>query len=194
MASKRKAQPAASLDSLAEFDRVLDKALTVAQTNPDALPGMHERQGNPRPLAPRVPETDEWVQRQVENAQLQAAKWKEKTLRPRKDPIAAAKAAAGKYKQKMQAALQEGAWEKGIAAVDEEAMIETIEQTDPEVYSAGIRRRQRKIRSRVEKLRPLVVGLAETIDKMPQDTDQQREQRMIAARRGMIEIGKRMRS
>jgi hypothetical protein len=37
----------------------------------------------------------------------------------------------------------------------------------------------------------MVAALAASIDSMPQGTDADREKRLLAARRGMIEIGKK---
>jgi len=191
--AKRKTPPRpAPPTSLANFGTRLSAALDRAQKDPDSIPELHEREGNPRPLAPRVPEAADWVEQQIKGAKANAAKWKARTLRPKKDPIAAAKAARGKWENKMRAAIDEGNFAKGLDAVDEAAMLETIEQTPETAFSGGIERRARKIRTKVEKLRPMVGALAGEIDAMPQDTDEQREQRAIAAIRGMREIGKRM--
>lgn len=77
--------------------------------------------------------------------------------------------------------------------VDVDAMYNTIENVGGGGYTGGIEARKAKIIGKIEKLRPQVLALAETIDKMPQDTDAQREARMIAARRGMIQVGAKLR-
>lgn len=190
----KKHPPAApTLSGLSDFEKALGPALTLAQEHPEAMPELHEREGNPRPLAPIVPETDEWASTMIQGAENNAAKWKARTARPTADPILAGIAAAGKHKQKTQEALNEGRYEKGLRAVDEGAMLATIEATDPSVFSGGIRRREAKIKAKIGKLRPLVAAVKTTIGAMPQDTDAQREARMVAARRGMIEVGKKMR-
>lgn len=194
MAGKRQAAGGAVVDLLAAFERTLDKALAVARENPEALPGYGVTQGNPRNLAPRVAETGDWVGKQIGNAQNAAQRWKDRVRTPRKDPVAEAKKASQKWKNKMQEAIQGDRFAKGLAQVDEAAMIETIEATDPTVFSGGIERRRGKITSKVEKLRPKVLALANTLDAMPTNTDAEREAKMIAARRGMLKIGSEMKS
>lgn len=191
MASKR-AKPQETFPDLATFEREHARLLDQAAKDPDSLEGLHEREGNPRPLAPLVPETDEWVSTMIAGVQNNATKWKERTMRPKRDPIEAAKAAAGKYKQKLQEALNEGRWEKALDQVDEDAMVEAIERTDPGQFVAGVQKRERKIRGKVERLRPLLVAHKQAVEKLPVDTDAQREQKMIANLRGMRAIGKKM--
>ena len=189
---KKKRRPAGGItDGLAAFEATLDKALEVAERNPDALEGMHERQGNPITLGPRVAEADEWAEKQLTNAQAAGERWLANVLRPRKDPLTAALGAKGKYKNRVEESIREDRWAKGIAAVDEDEMFATITEGGAAPFVSGVQRRARKVRRVVGQLRPMVVALAETIDKMPIDTDAQREARLLAARRGMIAIGKK---
>lgn len=189
---KRKATPAAGVTAeLSAFDAVLDKALAVAEKNPDAFEGMHARQGNPITLGPRVAEAVDWAEKQTTNAAAAGERWLANVLRPRKNPIDAAKAAAGKYKNKVEEALRENRFVRGLDAVDEDEMFATIREGGSAPFTSGVQRRTRKVARVVGQLRPMVVALAETIDKMPIDTDAQREARLLAARRGMIAIGKR---
>ena len=192
MPKRAKPTPPAPVDSLAAFEKTLKVALDLAAKDPDLLPGAHEHEGNPRALAPRVPETADWVNKQIDNARAAADRWKAGALRPKKDPIAEAKKAKGKWKNKMEAAIRDDAYARGLDAVDEDAMIATIEATPASAFSEGIERRRQKITGKVERLRGNVLALANTLDAMPVDTDQQREAKMIAARRGMIEVGKKM--
>ncbi len=173
---------------------MLGKALDLAEKDPEALEGMHERQGNPRPLAPRVAEVDDWVEKQKTNAAAAGERWRTNMLRPKKDPIAEAKKAVVKWENKMKEAIADKRFTKGLDAVDEAAMMATLEATPASVFVDGIERRTAKIKGKVEKLRPLVVAAAEVLDRMPIDTDKQREDKMIAARRAMIEVGKRMKA
>ena len=182
------------LDGLDAFAKVLDKALDVAEKNPDALEGMHEREGNPRPLAPRIAEVDDWAEKQEANAEAAGERWRTNMLRPKKDPIAEAKKASTKWANKLKEAIADNRFEKGLDAVDEAAMMETLEATPASVFVDGIKRRKRKIRGKIEKLRPLLVASAETLDKLPIDTEAQREAKMIANLRAMKEIGKRMKA
>ena len=194
MASKKAPAATPQLEGLDAFAKVLTLALDLAEKDPEALEGMHERMGNPRPLAPRVAEVDDWVNTQKTNAAAAGDRWKRNMARPKKDPIAEAKKSAGKWKNKMQEAITNDSFVKGLNAVNEQAMLATIEATPAQVFVDGINRRTEKITAKVAKLRPLVIAATETLDKMPTDTDAQREAKMIAARRAMIEVGKRMKA
>ena len=192
MARKTPLPPSPVVQSLADFERVLDKALDVAVKNPDALPGMHESAGNPVTLAPRVPSAGDMVEKLMTNAQAAGECWLAGVKKPRKEPLKAALAALGKYKSKMAAALASGSWEKGLAAADETAMYATIDALGAGVFTTGVGARKAKMTAAFTKLQPMLVALANTIDAMPQDTEAQREARLLAARRGMIEIGKKL--
>lgn len=190
---KKHVPAAPTLSGLDDFQKALGPALLAAAAHPEAQEYLHEREGNPRPLAPIVPEVADWVGTMIQGAVNNADKWKRNTVRPSADPIQAGIAAAGKHKQKTQEALNEGRYEKGLRAVDEASMLATIEATDPGVFSSGIQRRQAKITAKVTRLRPLVGALKQTLSAMPQDTDAAREAKMIAAKRGMQAIGKQLR-
>jgi len=190
--AKRKVGPV--VKGLAEFSKVLDKALDVAVKNPEALPGHGESVGNPITLAPRIPEAATMADKMVQNAQANAQRWLDNVLKPRKDPITGAKNANAKYKARVTEALQEDRWLKGINSIDENEMYETVRALGATHFSTGIAARKGKITKKLEKMRPLVLALTNTLDAMDTATDQQREAKMIAARRGMIEVGKKLRS
>lgn len=194
MASKKAPAPPSPLDGLDAFSKVLDKALDVALKNPEALEGMHEHEGNPRTLAPRIVEVDDWAEKQETNAEAAGERWRTNMLRPKKDPIIEAIKAKTKWENKLKAAIADDSFVKGLKAVDEAAMMETLEATPASVFVDGIKRRRAKIKGKIEKLRPLLVASAETLDKMPIDTEAQREVKMIANLRAMKEIGKRMKA
>ena len=192
---KRKAPPAASpLPSLDDFEARLAKALDRAESDPDSFEGAHEREGNPRPLAPRVPEVADIVAKHAERTAAAGDAWKAGVLRPKKDPVQAAIAAKGKWAAKLTEAIRDDSFAKGLAAVDEDEMVRIIESTSPSVFTDGVARRSGKYRAKMEKARPMVLALAVEIDKMPQDTEAQREARMLAATRGMRAIGKRLKA
>lgn len=181
------------ISELAKFEAVLDKALVLAAKNPDALPGAHESEGNPITLGPRVPEAADWAGKMADKAEAAAEDWLAKVKTPKKNPIKAAIDAKGKHKAKTMEALEQDRFAKGLAQVDEDEMYATIEAGGAEVFRSGISRRRGKITKKIERLRPKVLALANSIDAMKQDTDAQREARMIAARRGMLKIGKDLR-
>jgi hypothetical protein len=190
--AKRKTKTAPTVeDSLRAFAKGLDKALDVAETNPDALPGHARTVGNPITLGPRVADAEEWAAKQLTNAAAAGDRWLERVQRPRKNPVEAARAAAGKWKNKIQEAVANDAFGKGLAKVDVDEMYRTIAKRGAAAFTAGVGDREEKVKRVVGEVRDQVVALATELDKMPVDTDAQREAKMLAAKRGMQAIGKR---
>lgn len=189
--AKKKAKPQVDLDNFEDlFSEILDRVNASTGANAPADLTLPD---NPVSPGARVPEADEWAETMIENATRSGDRWLRKTLTPRKHPIQAAIAADKKRKQRLEEAERQGKWVKSMERVDVDAMYETIEAVGSSGYTSGIAAREAKIKTKIGKLRPQVLALAETIDKMPQDTDQQREERMLAARRGMIKVGQKLR-
>lgn len=145
---------------------------------------------NPVTLAPRVKSAKDWSEKQIKNAKAAGTNWKKAVLSPRKNPVEAAIAANEKRKQKLAKAEEEERWLKSMKKVNVDEMYKTIELAGAEVYTKGIAIREGKITGAIDELQPMVEALAKKLDGMPQDTPEQREAKMIAAKRGMEEIGK----
>jgi len=188
--SKRQVVATAGLSA---FGTMLDKALVLVEKNPDAFEGMHARQGNPITLGPRVPEAADWAEKQTTNAAAAGDRWLKGVLAPKKNPIDEAKKKKGKYRQKMEQALREDRYGKGLDLIDEDEMYATIRDGGSAPFSSGVTRRRAKVERVAATLRPMVVALTATLDAMPVDTPEQREAKMIAAKRGMEAIGKKRR-
>lgn len=176
-------------DFLTQFNQNLTRLETDEEYREELLVAGH---GNPQPLGPRVVSAADWVSDMVTGAKAKASKWEKNSLNPRKDPKDAALAAAGKWTDKMQTAIAGGHFAKGVSAYDETARQTVIKKVGASGFSSGVENHRAKAESKIAKLQPMVAVLAGTIDGMPQDSDSDREARMLAARRGMIEIGKKM--
>jgi len=192
MARKTPAPVHPVVSSLDQFSTALATALEMAEKNPTALPGYGPSEGNPVNLSPRIPEAADMAAKLVGNATNAGERWLANVQSPRKDPIAAMKASATKYKNRMAEALSQGLWERGVANINEAEMYATIKALGAGVFTTGLAARTGKITAVFAKLRPMLVALAGTLDAMPTDTDAQREAKLLAARRGMIAIGKKM--
>lgn len=193
MAIPKRDLPQERYNSLEEFERGLEDALDIAEVAPELLPGRQATtEGNPINLGPRVPEADEWAEDMVRNAQNNADKWLRKVTRPKKDPVEAAKKAAGKWENNLKQAIAEKRFEKGLDGVDHDEMYEIIREGGAEAFANGVSRRAKKIHRKIGQLREHVLALANEIDKLPQDTEAQRDARVLAAVRGMRAIGKRL--
>ena len=150
--------------------------------------------GNPITLGPRVKNAADWVDDMVAGAKAKSKRWLENSLKPKKDPKKAALAAAGKFEDKMRTALDGKHYDAGVAAYDEAAREDVIKLVGTRGFEEGVERHKPKATAKIKKLQPLVTALAATLDAMPIDTDAEREAKMIAAKRGMQEIGKQMRA
>jgi len=191
--SQKKSDPTPGVDLSnfeALFSEILDRVNAATGANAEADLTLPD---NPVSPGARVPEAAEWAATMIENAGRSGDRWLKNTLRPRKNPVTAAIAADKKRKDRLEEAERQGKWPAAMARVDVDAMYETIEEVGASGFTTGIAARKTKIQGKIEKLRPQVLALAETIDKMPEDTDAQREARMIAARRGMIQVGAKLR-
>ena len=180
--------------SLDDFTKNLRASLDRLETDEEYARSLTaERKGNPITLGPRVISADEWAEKQVSRASSAASEWEKKVLRPRKNPIEAAIKKAEKRRNKVLESLDQGKWEKAMAKVDENLMYAVIRKRGASAYRAGVEDRKDKVAARVKELQPMVAALAANIDAMPDATDADREKRLLAARKGMIEIGKKRR-
>jgi len=176
-------------DILKQFYATVDRLANDEDYAKEVFVG---RKGNPISLGPRVKSAANWVDDQIAGAKARSKRWLENSMKPKKDPQAAALAATEKYKSRLKEALDEGRWEGAVAGYDEGARMEVIKAVGTAGFERGLETHKAKAISKIAKLQPLVASVAETIDKMPQDTDADREARMIAARRLMLEVGKIM--
>lgn len=170
------------------------KAVAAAMVLIDNDPAIREAVGTAvvgNPITVEiVPSADRWASKQIANAVAGAANWVEGVQRPSADFKTAGLAAAGKWKQRVTEAVQQDRFAKGLGKTNTEEAIATAVAVGASGFSSGIQAREAKIRRVVGDLQPRVAAVKRTIDQMPQDTDAQREQRLLAARRGMIEVGK----
>lgn len=191
MAEKLKVTGPSDLD---DFHRALEGNLERAINDPEYVESLtKERKGNPISLGPRVAEADSWASDMVTAATNKSGKWLKNSLKPKKDPKERAKKASKKYENNTREALDEKRWDKGIDAYDEGLRQITIEAVGESGYREGIKAKDAKIKAKIGKLQPLVAALADTLDKMPVDTPEQRAAKMIAARDGMLAIKKKIR-
>jgi hypothetical protein len=189
---KRKTLPVdevhtSSLDAFARSFRAL---LDDQEKHPEKYAFLGETtMGNPISLGPRVISGADWAAKQTARAAAAADTWLAGVQRPRKNPVEAALQANAKRKDKLAQAEKAGKWEKAMAKVNIDEMQQTIKNVGSAAYANGISARAGKINRVYNELQPMVATLAAAIDAMPQATDTDREKRLLAARKGMIEIG-----
>ncbi|HYA48621.1 MAG TPA: hypothetical protein VEG35_02885 [Burkholderiales bacterium] len=192
MIGKRKGLPEGVVrhDTLEHFAKDFLKLLGVQSKHPEAFAFLNEQVvGNPVTLGSRVISPQDWAKKQIDRAAAAGDTWATNVQRPRKDPVGAAIAADAKRKDRLKAAEAADKWKKKMAKVDVDAMYATIRALGSGVYTTGVTARTAKISNVINDLQPKVAALAAAIDQMPDDTDANREKRMLASRKGMIAIG-----
>lgn len=179
--------------NLKNIDKIFRGVLDELEEHPEKFEKIlgEGEAGNPITLGSRVIDSDEWAKKQTERAAAASGEWLKRTLKPRKHPIQAAIKADAKRKDKLAKAEAEGKWLKKMKLVNEDEMFETIKKVGEQGFRSGIENRSHKINRTVKELQPMVAAAAATIDAMPDATDADREKRLLAARRLMIEIGKK---
>jgi len=178
---------------LKSFEAEFTKALGKLRDNPDLAAEVAQAQvGNPINVE-IVPSVDRWAGNQLAGSAAAGDKWLRGVQNPSASPLEAAKRAAGKYKQRMTESLTEDRWLKSLNRITEEDIVSVATRIGAAGYTQGIAAREDKIRRAIAELQPKAAALKRTLDQMPQDTDAQREAKMIAAKRGMQAIGKELR-
>lgn len=143
------------------------------------------------PVQPVVDSTA-WAEKMLRNAGNAGGDWEKGVQNPSSSPVAGMKKAKARYKNEMLAALNEGRWDKAIDKLTDEMISAAAIAVGGQAFTAGIAARAGKIRAAIAELQPLVAALKGRLDGMPVDTDQQREAKMIEAKRGMQSIGRQL--
>lgn len=112
---------------------------------------------------------------------------------PRRDPKEAALAAVGKWRDGVQRAIQQDRFRRGVAAYDVAAARQAATSDNGSAYAAGIQKRADKVRNAFGRLVPLLSSVSQSVQALPQDNEQQREQRMVTNLRLMREVGLKFR-
>jgi len=152
----------------------------------------HSRPANPIEVTPGVIAADKWAGLIVTRGKAAEDHWKDQTLHPSRDPIAAGIAAEKKFKDRMETALKLEARKKGLEKTNITEYGEDVDATPATAYGDGLKNKEKKIGRKIARLQPLVEALRKAIAGLPEDTDSQRESKMRAARRGMILVGQAM--
>jgi len=132
-----------------------------------------------------VVDANTWATKMINRVKNASADWEAGVANPRRSPTAQMKAAAGKWKSRMQAAIQNDSWSRAINQLTDDSIKAAAAKVGGGKFVDGITAREQKIRDAITKLQPKVAALSSRIQAMPQDTDQQREQRMVENLRGM---------
>lgn len=182
-------------DILGSYDPA-QSAIILGQrfaSDPEFFQALHHRE-----IAPGVrisnpgPDASTMAERYISGVTNAGGRWVQGMQNPRRDPKAAALRAAGKWGQKTTEAIQAGSYAKGINQYDVGEAVAIATSDGGQSYVNGATKRQAKVQRVFNRLAPLLGGVSQAIQNMPQDTDQQREQRLLQARKMMINVGKQL--
>lgn len=161
---------------------VSDPGFYAALHAREISPGVHINNPGPDPA--------KTAEKLVRRAQAAAGDYVDGMQNPKRDPVQAAVRAEGKYEDRVRAAIANKAYGKGVRKQDYAEAIRIATEDGGSAYVSGVSKRESKIRRVHADLMPRLGALSQAIQQMPQDTDAQREQRLLAARKGAIAIGK----
>ncbi len=180
---------AANPDTIAAFHAVVD----VWDANPGLYEAVHVKDpetgvtlANPGPDATRM------AAKYARKTAAAAQDWLEGITNPKDSFKQAAIRAKGKWANRLQEAIAQDRFGRGMNAVDEAEAIATAVADNGAAYTAGTAKREPKVRRVFGRLAPLLGAVSQSIRSMPQDTDAQRAQRLAQARVLMIEVGRRL--
>ncbi|MBF6606965.1 MAG: hypothetical protein IVW53_15465 [Chloroflexi bacterium] len=110
---------------------------------------------------------------------------------PKRSFKTAALAANGKWKNRVQEAIQADRFAAGMNGVNEQEAIATATADGGAAYTAGVAKRIPKVQRAFQVIAPQISAVSQRVQGMPQDTPQQREQRMLANLQGMRAVSSR---
>jgi len=178
---------------LTEFEKRFQARLSAITTKKSSdNPGHNPENPSKHNPGRGVISAEDWVDDMLTGAEAKIEKWKKRALDPRYDPIEEAIKAWDKWVDKIKAVIADEIWLKKMKKLTFEDVKAGIEATPAELFFERMKAKKAKILKRIGELQPLVDALSKEIRAMPEATDKEREARMLAARRGMIEIGKKL--
>jgi len=171
-----------SPEEQAKLQELLDKA-----DPPDPDPEVEKAS-----IGPRLPETKDWVAYYLERAVAAKDHWKYKTLHPTTDPIAAGATddAEASFKNAMDEVTKTKARQSSLKKMKFEDFGASVELTDPTDYSKAIERKVHKMTAGIEAQHGLRLYAVTKLDAMPTATEDQRDKKLLAAKKMNIVIGR----
>jgi hypothetical protein len=160
-------------------------------TDADFYAALHARE-----IAPGIhisnpgPDPAKTAEKLVRRAQASAADYVDGMKNPKRNPVESALRAKGKWQSRLQDAMANDSYAKGVRKQDYAEAVAIATGDGGSAFTSGVSKREAKIRRVHADLMPRLGALSAAIQNMPQDTDSQREQRLLAARKGAIAIGK----
>lgn len=139
-----------------------------------------------------VVDASAWADKMLRKIGQSATDWENGVKNPSTSPVGGMRKAKGRYKDEMNKSLTEDRWGKAVDRLTDEVIIAGALAAGGGRFTSGVSSREPKIRAAIALLQPKVAALKTRLDGMPVDTDDQREKKMIEAKRGMQAIGREL--
>jgi hypothetical protein len=184
---------AALRDQILQENTPEDGAILLGQLfseQPEVYAALHHRE-----IAPGIhisnpgPDPARMTRRYITGVSATADRFVEGMQNPRRNPVEAAIRAKGKWANRDQEAVQRGAYEAGVRSQDYAEAVRIATEDGGAAFVAGATKREAKVSRVYSRLAPLLAGVSQAIQAMPQDTDAQRVQRLVKARELMKNVG-----
>lgn len=134
----------------------------------------------------RVLSPDEWKKRQLDTLKdVGERNYKVGIATPKRDPIAAGIAAEEKYAAEVKKAIEEERRKKALEKTDMASWYKYSSELGAGRLVDGVTKREAKVTKFITNFQPILTSHLATIDAMPDVTDKDREDRVIANLRGL---------
>ncbi len=134
----------------------------------------------------RVISPTEWVERQISTLKAVGEKnYKAGILSPKADPIARGIETEEKWAVEMKKAIDSGARKAGLAKTDMAEWAKYSLEIGASKLVPGVEKRKAKVERFVQAYQPALVSHLASIDALPEDTDSEREEKMLENVRGL---------
>jgi hypothetical protein len=132
----------------------------------------------------------EWSGDYAQGVTNNADRWKRRTENTKKDIVALAIAAEGKYQTKMKEVIANSTRAKALKQVSTAEVIAAVVATPASTYAEGATKRLPKFNKKLALQYPLREYAKQQLDAMAQDTSAQRDKKLVAAKYTNLAIGK----
>jgi hypothetical protein len=123
--------------------------------------------------------------KQIKAARDHAADFRSGVLATKKSPIQRALAKKQKMLDNFTESINDGTWEANLGAVTDQQWKDITSTKGGDNYAKGVEKSRDKILAFQTQRKSFQEQLSNTIDSMPNDTEEQREERLLAQTRGM---------
>jgi hypothetical protein len=134
----------------------------------------------------RLLSPDEWKKKQIDSVKaVGEANYKQRVQKPRADPIVEGIKAEDKYANAVKKAIEEKRRAKALQGVTSDEWLNYTLNVGVPNYVEGVVKREAKIDKFVKNWQPLLLDHLSKVDAMPEATDKDREDKMLANLRGL---------